>query len=100
MSSPSHVPVMLDRVVSLLAPALERVPLAALAGVLMVTAVRMVEFGTVGRILRSTRSDALLLLATITAGPALPLRRAVRRVDERGRQDTGRGDEKSRGHIQ
>jgi SulP family sulfate permease len=50
-----------------LTPALERVPLAALAGVLMVTAVRMVEFGTVARILRSTRSDALLLATTATA---------------------------------
>ena len=50
-----------------LVPLLERVPLAALAGVLMVTAVRMVEGGTVGRILRSTRSDALLLLVTAAA---------------------------------
>lgn len=49
-----------------LAPVLAHVPLAALAGVLMVTAVRMVEVGTVGRILRSTRQDAVLL--TLTAG--------------------------------
>jgi SulP family sulfate permease len=54
-------------VVVALAPALEQVPLAALAGVLTVTAVRMVEFGTVGRILRSTRSDALLLVTTASA---------------------------------
>jgi SulP family sulfate permease len=60
-----------------LAPLLERVPLAALAGVLMVTAVRMVEAGTVGRILRSTRSDALLLLATATATVAFDLVTAV-----------------------
>ena len=39
-------------------PCSERIPLAALAGVLMVTAVRMVEFGTVARIVRSTRGDA------------------------------------------
>jgi SulP family sulfate permease len=60
-----------------LGPLLERVPLAALAGVLMVTAVRMVEFSTVGRILRSTRSDALLLTATAAATVAFNLVIAV-----------------------
>jgi SulP family sulfate permease len=64
-------------VVLTLAPALERVPLAALAGVLMVTAVRMVEFGTVDRILRSTRSDAALLVATAAATVAFDLVIAV-----------------------
>lgn len=54
-------------IVAALTPLLERVPLAALAGVLMVTAVRMVEFGTVTRIVRSTRSDAALLIATAGA---------------------------------
>jgi SulP family sulfate permease len=54
-------------VVLALAPLLALVPLAALAGVLMVTAVRMVETGTVGRIVRSTRGDAALLLVTATA---------------------------------
>lgn len=46
------------------------IPLAALAGILMVTAVRMVEVHNVRAILRSTRSDALVLaltaLATVT----------------------------------
>ncbi len=60
-----------------LAPALARIPLAALAGVLIVTAVRMVEFGTVRRILRSTRSDALLLTATAAATVAFNLVIAV-----------------------
>jgi sulfate permease, SulP family len=60
-----------------LAPLLERVPLAALAGVLMVTSVRMVEFGTVDRIVRSTRSDALLLIATATTTVAFDLVIAV-----------------------
>jgi SulP family sulfate permease len=41
-----------------------RIPLAALAGVLMVTAVRMVEVHNVRSILRSTRSDALVLVLT------------------------------------
>ena len=50
-----------------LAGLLGQIPLAALAGVLMVTAVRMVEFGTVTRIVRSTRGDAVLLLATASA---------------------------------
>lgn len=48
----------------LLAPVVGQIPLAALAGVLMVTAVRMVEFGTVRRLLRSTRGDALVLVVT------------------------------------
>ena len=56
-----------------LAPVLSRIPLAALAGVLIVTAVRMVEFGTVRRILRSTRSDALLLASTAAATVAFNL---------------------------
>ncbi len=44
-----------------------QIPLAALAGVLMVTAVRMVEVHNVRSILRSTRSDALVLALTATA---------------------------------
>jgi SulP family sulfate permease len=64
-------------IVLALTPVLERMPLAALAAVLMVTAVRMVEFGTVDRILRSTRSDALLLLATAASTIAFNLVIAV-----------------------
>ncbi|NKY17652.1 SulP family inorganic anion transporter [Tsukamurella spumae] len=41
-----------------------RIPLAALAGVLMVTAARMVSPSVIRRILRSTRSDALTFVAT------------------------------------
>jgi SulP family sulfate permease len=41
-----------------------KIPLAALAGVLMVTAVRMVEVHNVRSILRSTRSDAVVLVLT------------------------------------
>ena len=54
-----------------------RVPLAALAGVLMVTAVRMVEIHNVRAVLRATRSDALVLLATATATIAFDLIVAV-----------------------
>lgn len=67
----------LAAIVLALAPVLSRVPLAALAGVLMVTAVRMVELGTLGSILRSTRGDAALLLVTAAATVAFDLVIAV-----------------------
>ena len=44
-----------------------QIPLAALAGVLMVTAVRMVEPHNVRAVLTSTRSDALVLVLTAAA---------------------------------
>jgi SulP family sulfate permease len=44
-----------------------RIPLAALAGVLMVTAWRMVEPDNVRSVLRATRSDALVLCVTAAA---------------------------------
>jgi SulP family sulfate permease len=44
-----------------------RIPLAALAGVLMVTAVRMVEPHNVRAVVRSTRSDAIVLALTALA---------------------------------
>lgn len=53
------------------------IPLAALAGVLMVTAVRMVEVHNVRAILRSTRSDALVLALTTLATVAFDLIVAV-----------------------
>jgi SulP family sulfate permease len=54
-----------------------RIPLAALAGVLMVTAIRMVEPHNVRAVLRSTRSDAAVLCATATATVAFDLIVAV-----------------------
>jgi SulP family sulfate permease len=54
-----------------------RIPLAALAGVLMVTAVRMIEPHNVRAILRSTRSDALVLILTAAATVAFDLIVAV-----------------------
>jgi SulP family sulfate permease len=53
------------------------IPLAALAGVLMVTAVRMVETHNVRSILRSTRSDAAVLILTAAATVAFDLVVAV-----------------------
>ena len=44
-----------------------QIPLAALAGVLLVTAVRMVEVHNVRAVLRATRSDAAVLLLTAAA---------------------------------
>jgi SulP family sulfate permease len=46
------------------------IPLAALAGVLMVTAVRMVEVHNIRSIVRATRSDAVILAVTavVTVG--------------------------------
>jgi SulP family sulfate permease len=46
-----------------------RIPLAALAGVLMVTAVRMVEIHNIRAVVRATRSDAVVL--AVTAGATI-----------------------------
>lgn len=53
------------------------IPLAALAGVLMVTAVRMVHARTVRAIVRSTRSDAVAFIATALITVAFDLIVAV-----------------------
>ncbi|HEX4816623.1 MAG TPA: SulP family inorganic anion transporter [Nonomuraea sp.] len=54
-----------------------RIPLAALAGVLLATSVRMVEVGSVKAMLRSTRGDAVVLVLTALATLALDLVQAV-----------------------
>ncbi len=54
-----------------------KIPLAALAGVLIVTAYRMVEKHNVIALIHSTRSDALILLATAAATIAFDLIVAV-----------------------
>ena len=69
--------VILIAVVGALAPLVSDIPLAALAGVLAVTSVRMVELGTTARILRSSRGDAALLLTTAAATVAVNLVIAV-----------------------
>lgn len=53
------------------------IPLAALAGVLLATSVRMVEVGSVKAMLRSTRGDAVVLVLTAIATLALDLVQAV-----------------------
>ena len=57
--------------------AVGRIPLAALAGVLLATAVRMVEVGPLRAIIRSSRSDALVLTVTALATVVLNLVQAV-----------------------
>lgn len=54
-----------------------RIPLAALAGVLMMTAIRMIEIHNVRSILRATRSDAVVLILTALATLAFDLVVAV-----------------------
>ncbi|MEO3781345.1 SulP family inorganic anion transporter [Micromonospora sp. B11E3] len=46
------------------APLVGRIPLAALAGVLLATTVRMVEVGSLWALARATRGDALVLVLT------------------------------------
>ncbi|MEV0733661.1 SulP family inorganic anion transporter [Polymorphospora sp. NPDC050346] len=59
------------------APLVSRVPLAALAGVLIATAIRMVEVGSLKAMARATRSDAVVLVLTAAATVALDLVYAV-----------------------
>ena len=59
--------IVLILVVFLAGSLVARVPLAALAGVLMVTAARMVERHNVLAVVRSTRSDAVVLVLTALA---------------------------------
>ncbi|WP_326728189.1 SulP family inorganic anion transporter [Streptomyces phaeochromogenes] len=59
------------------APLVSKIPLAALAGVLLATAVRMVEVGSLRAMAKATRSDALILVLTAVATLALDLVYAV-----------------------
>jgi SulP family sulfate permease len=59
------------------ATVVSKIPLAALAGVLMVTAVRMVERHNVRAVLRATRGDAVVFVLTAAATIAFDLIRAV-----------------------
>ncbi|MGW9028149.1 SulP family inorganic anion transporter [Streptomyces sp. NPDC055722] len=59
------------------APLVSRIPLAALAGVLLATAIRMVEVGSLKAMARATRSDAVILILTAAATLALDLVYAV-----------------------
>ncbi len=64
-------------VIYLATGAVSAIPLAALAGVLMVTATRMVSVAAVKVVLTSTRSDALVLVVTAVITIAVDLIEAV-----------------------
>lgn len=59
------------------APLVSRIPLAALAGALFATCVRMVEVSSVRALLRSTRSDAAIVILTFGVTVAVDLVTAV-----------------------
>ncbi|MGW4689885.1 SulP family inorganic anion transporter [Streptomyces sp. NPDC004244] len=59
------------------APLVAEIPLAALAGVLLATAVRMVEVGSLRAVAKATRSDAVVLVLTAVATLVLDLVYAV-----------------------
>lgn len=59
------------------APLVAQIPLSALAGVLVVTALRMIDLRTARSILRSTRPDALVFALTAFATMAFDLITAV-----------------------
>jgi SulP family sulfate permease len=67
----------LAAVVYTIAPLVELIPLAALAGVLLATAVRMVGAASLLALARSTRSDALVLALTFVVTVAVDLVAAV-----------------------
>lgn len=59
------------------APLVADIPLAALAGVLFATCVRMVETGSILTLMRSTRADAVIVALTFTVTVAVDLVTAV-----------------------
>jgi SulP family sulfate permease len=76
LASVAHALVILG-VIYLATGPVSRIPMAALAGVLMVTATRMVSLRTVRSVLRSTRTDALVLVVTAVVTIAVDLIEAV-----------------------
>ena len=75
-SAAAHAVVLLA-VVLVVAGPVAHIPLAALSGVLMVTAVRMVHLATARSILRSTRADAAAFLVTAVVTVSVDLIVAV-----------------------
>ncbi|MYY05103.1 SulP family inorganic anion transporter [Streptomyces sp. ATexAB-D23] len=76
LASLTHAAV-LAAIVFAAAPLVSKIPLAALAGVLLATAIRMVEVGALRAMVRATRSDAIVLVLTAVATLALDLVHAV-----------------------
>ncbi|MFZ2175985.1 MAG: SulP family inorganic anion transporter [Rhodococcus sp. (in: high G+C Gram-positive bacteria)] len=67
----------LAAIVYLASSLVAEIPLAALAGVLLATTVRMVETASILAIVRATRSDAVVMVATFLVTVALDLVTAV-----------------------
>ncbi len=63
--------------VLVLAPAARSIPRAAIAGVLLVVAWQMIDRAAILRVLRSSRSEAAIMVATFAATLVLPLDVAV-----------------------
>lgn len=76
LASLSHAAV-LAVIVFAAAPLVSKIPLAALAGVLLATAIRMIEVGALRAMVRATRSDAVVLVLTAVATLVLDLVYAV-----------------------
>ncbi|MET8563505.1 SulP family inorganic anion transporter [Streptomyces flaveolus] len=76
LASLTHAAI-LAAIVFAAAPLVSKIPLAALAGVLLATAIRMVEVGSLRAMAKATRSDALILALTAVATLALDLVYAV-----------------------
>ena len=76
LAAVSHALVLLV-LVFVAAPLVSDIPLAALAGVLFATCVRMVEASSLLALLRSTRSDAVIVCLTFAVTVALDLVTAV-----------------------
>jgi SulP family sulfate permease len=76
LASLSHAAVLLVFVV-VAAPVVGVIPLAALGGVLLATTVQMVQVGAIRSILRSSRTDALVLVVTFVVTVTVDLVTAV-----------------------
>ncbi len=60
-----------------LAPLAKDIPLAALAAILLVVAVKLVDMPNILRVIRTSRSDGLVLIATFLSALLLPLAYAI-----------------------
>jgi len=76
LSSITHSLVLLA-VVLAISPIVGLIPLAALAGVLIATTVQMIQVGAIRAIIRSTRADAIVLVATFAVTVLVDLVTAV-----------------------
>lgn len=76
LASLSHAAALLLFVV-VAAPLVGAIPLAALGGVLLATTVQMVQLGAIRSILRSSRSDSIVLIATFVVTVLVDLVAAV-----------------------